>query len=65
MKYTENPSRFQALLTAAQGNIITAVKQLKEIEFTNEDILSLVQQEIDRHDRTGIFSERLKEEEKE
>jgi hypothetical protein len=60
MKYSDNPSKFQALLNAAQGNIITAIKQLKEIEFPDAEILSFVQQEINRHNRTGIFA-RIKE----
>jgi hypothetical protein len=57
MKYSDDPARFMALMEAGQGHIVTAVKQLKQVEFTNQDILSLVQLEIDRHDGTGDFKQ--------
>jgi hypothetical protein len=36
--YEEEPSKWISLHNAALGNIITAIKQLKRINFSNADI---------------------------
>ena len=48
MKYSEDPEKWSALMTAAQGNIITAIFQLRRIEWSDDDIKRLLEQELNR-----------------
>ena len=48
MKYSEDPEKWTALMNAAQSNIITAIFQLRRIEWSDDQIKTLLELELNR-----------------